>query len=539
MSQYVIYMGLLGVIVIVGIAAKKTPAPAPLILVIAGMVLSFVPHFSNIRLHPDIVMNIFLPLLVYEASVYLSWSDIKQNMRPIILLSIGHVVFITILVAYAAHAMIPGLSWPLALVLGAVISPPDDIAIISIANKIQIPQKIVTILSGEGLLNDATALIIFRFSLAAALTNEYSTINAVSDFFIVIILETLYGILLGHILGNINLRLQDPKIHVLLSILSPFLAYLPAVKFGGCGVIATVVTAFVVTHNFQERFTPDVRLLSRAIWETLGYGLSSILFLLVGLNFQITLDKITQIPFKQLWLYATVITLAVIVGRFAWVYPTTYLPRLLFPWLVKKHPYPPWQFPFIVSWSGMRGGISLAAALSVPYLSTQIGETDLRYLIIFLVFCVITATLLLQGISLPWLLEIIGASHLRKRERGHEHICEFMARSVMTDAVIRWLTDYRMQLKQDRNTLQEVNLQLLEYRTLKKRLDEILKQRDGDFHLHKKSKYNSATFIFAQVIEVERIALIQLWKEGRVPFKIKNKLLEQLDLRAKRYPRMG
>ncbi|VVC77058.1 Sodium, potassium, lithium and rubidium/H(+) antiporter [Aquicella siphonis] len=534
MGQYVVYMWLLGVIVIVGMAAKKTPAPAPLILVITGMVLSFAPHFSDIRLHPDIVMNIFLPLLVYEASVYLSWPDIKQNLQPIILLSIGHVVFITILVAIAAHALIPGLSWPLALVLGSVISPPDDVAIISIAEKIQIPQKIVTILSGEGLLNDATALIIFRFSLAAALTNEFSAVDAISDFFTVIALESLYGIVLGNILGKIKLQLLDPKIHVLLSILSPFLAYLPAVKLGGCGVIATVVTGFVVSHHYQERFSPEVRLLSRAIWETLGYGLSSVLFLLVGLHFQITLDKIALIPFKQLWLYATVITLIVILGRFAWVFPTTYLPRLLFPSLVKNN-LPPWQFPFIVSWSGMRGGISLAAALSVPYLATHIGDTDLRYLIIFLVFCVITATLLLQGISLPWLLEIIGASHIRSREKGDEHLCEFIARSEMTNAVLRWLTDYKAQLKEDRNTLHEVNLQLLEYRALKKRLEEIIHHDDADYHLRKTSKYNAAMFVFAQIIEVERTALIQLWRDGKVTFKIKNKLLEQLDLRSKRY----
>ncbi len=534
MNQYEIYIGLLGIIVLVGVTTRKIPAPTPLLLVIIGMLLSYIPYFPTVKLNPDIVMNIFLPLLIYETSAYISWPDMKFNKRPIALLSIGHVIFITVLVAIAAHALIPELSWPLAFVLGSVISPPDDVAIVSIAEKIRMPQRVLTILTGEGLLNDATALIIFRFSLAAVVTHEFSAISAFSNFMTVVVCETLYGFLLGHVIGKFRLKIHEPKLHMMMSILTPFLAYLPAVQLGGSGVLATVVTGLVISHYYLEHFTPEVRLLWHAVWETIGFTLTSILFLLVGLHLRAILEQISSIPMQQLSIYAVVISLIVIVGRFIWVYPSAYVPRYLFSAIRKKDPYPPWQYPFIVSWAGMRGGISLAAAMSVPYLSATIGNADVRFLIIFLVFSVITATLLIQGLTLPWLLKIIGVEHYGKHEIDDEHIGELSARYEMSNAALHWLKEYKQQIKSDPAMLEQVNLQILEYLASTKRLRTIVDHYDPNYHMQHISKRKSLTLILTQIIEVERSVLNQLWREEKITFKTKNKLLEQLDLRAKR-----
>lgn len=537
MIQYVIFMSLIAIIILVGVTLRKIPIPPPLVLVVVGMLLSFLPYFSTVKLNPEVVMNIFLPFLVYEATAYLSWPDVKINKRPIALLSIGHVIFITVLVAIVAHFLIPDLSWPLAFVLGSVIAPPDDVAIIAIAEKVKMPYRIVTVLIGEGLLNDATALTIFRFSLAVVITHTFSASHMLINFILVIIGETLYGILLGHLLGQIRLRIPEPNLHILMSLLTPFLAYLPAVKLGGSGVLATVVTGFVLAHSYAERFTPDVRLLWTAIWKTLGFTLSSILFLGVGLHFRNTLNQISFLSIQQLWIYAVIITLVVIIGRFFWVYPIVYLPRILFPSILKKDPYPPWQYPFIISWAGMRGGISLAAALSIPYLPATAGHFDLRYLIIFLVFSVIIGTLLVQGLTLTWLLKVLGVDKMGHGETVNEHINELSARSQMANAVLDWLIAYKLQIKNDPILLEQVNYQIQEYQALTKHLRNIVNHYDPLYHLKPFSKRKVATVLFAQIIEIERDVLIQLWRKGSISFKTKNKLREKLDLRASRFSR--
>jgi NhaP-type Na+/H+ or K+/H+ antiporter len=246
MDQFEIHIWLLGIVVCVGILGKKLSAPTPLLLVIAGMLLSFVPHFPQIKLHEDLVLNFYLPLLVYESTALISWPEVKLNKRPIALLSIGHVIFITVLVAVTAHALIPELSWPLAFVLGAVVSPPDDVAIFAIADKVTLPKRVLTVLMGEGLLNDACALILFRFSLAAVITHEFYPLQAFYQFIAIIVLETIYGYVLGHLIGQLRLRIHDPMLQIIISVLTPFLAYLPAVRLGGSGVLATVVTGLVI-----------------------------------------------------------------------------------------------------------------------------------------------------------------------------------------------------------------------------------------------------------------------------------------------------
>jgi NhaP-type Na+/H+ or K+/H+ antiporter len=271
MEQLITYTALFSVIVILGQIFNKSTIPLSLILVIVGMILCMIPNFPLITLNPDVVLNIFLPVLIYQISTASSWKDLKKNRWPIASLSFGHVIFITILVAVTIHTLIPELGWPLAFVLGSVISPPDDVAIVTIADKIRMPTRIVTLLEGEGMLNDATALIIFRFSLAAVVTHQFYPLQALTTFVIVIIGETLYGLALGYAIGKLRLRIKNPVLHIMASILTPFLAYLPPEQLGGSGIIATVAVGSVIGHVYSVRFTPEFRLISKAVWPTLAF----------------------------------------------------------------------------------------------------------------------------------------------------------------------------------------------------------------------------------------------------------------------------
>ncbi len=533
MGLFEFYIGFLGIIVCVGVIARNILVPAPLLLVVAGMLISLLPHFPHIEIKPELVLNIFLPLLIYQISATTSWRDVKKNLRPIALLSVGHVLFITLVVAVITHAIIPGMTWPMAFVLGAVISPPDDVAIIAIAQKIQLPQRIITILTGEGLLNDATALILFRFALAAVITQQFSAPQAFAEFFTIIIAETAYGLALGYIIGELRMKIRDPTLEMMLSLLTPFLAYLPAVQLGGSGVLATVVTGSVIGHHFLERYSAEARLLARAIWDTIGFALQSVLFLLVGLNLRMILENIASIPMQQLLFYSSITTVTVIVGRFIWVFSATYLPRFFSKSLRKKDPYPPWQYPFVVSWAGMRGGISLAAALAVPTATVNRGAIDLKDLLIFLVFCIITATLLIQGLTLPWLLRVLGITKIGLREKKDEYLAELNARKLMTKAGLHWLHDYKASMADDATQLEEVKLQIREYQILKKRLDDMIQNHQENTIENAAYQFKCTVHIATQLIEIEKETLTALWHDAKISHTIRTKLLEQLDLHAK------
>lgn len=537
MEKIATYVLLFSIIVLLGQLFRKSIIPIPLILVLAGMLLSYVPYFPKVTLDPQLVLDVFLPLLVYEITAFSSWREIKREFRPISLLSIGHVVFITLLVAMFMRILIPGLSWPLAILLGAVVSPPDDVAIISIAEKIRLPRRVLIILEGEGVFNDAAALIIFRFALAAIFTANYSIINASLGFIAVIIGETLYGLVLGNVMGMLRSKIDNPMLHIIASILTPFFAYLPPVSLGGCGVLATAITGFIIGNFYALRFTPLFRTISRSLWPGLAFALEGLIFLLMGLDLRDIIFRMSSVPLSKLFIYALSITLLVIIGRFIWVFGfNILLPRALFPHIRKKDPYPPWQIPFLISWAGVRGGISLAAALSVPFLP-PISGINPRDLIIFLVFCVIFVTLILQGLSLPWVIKKLGLDKVGRHEKYSEHIAELKARVQMTKAALRWLNEYKEQLTEHKTVTSEIRLQILQYKNLLKELENRLKDHSETPHHHsEKKEIRNETCLIAQIIEVEREELIKLWQEDKISLALRNKLIDRLDHQFQHLP---
>lgn len=535
MQQIETFIFLFAIIIAVAQLFNKIALPVSLFLVIVGIILSLIPNFPIIQLSPEVVLNIFLPILVYQIASFSSWIDIRKNLRQVALLSVGHVLFITILVALVIHYFIPQLGWPLAFVLGAVLSPPDDVAIVTIAEKIRLPRRVTAILIGEGLLNDATALTIFRIALAAVITNQFIISTAITQFLMIIILETVYGVVVGYLLGEVRRRLTNTTLHMMASLLTPFLAYIPAVALGGSGIIATAVAGFLIGHRYAVKFTPEFRLVSRALWPTMTFIIDCILFLWVGLEAKSIYDGISAISITSLIFYASLVVLTLIIGRFIWVFVfVLILPRLLFPSIKKKDPYPPWQFPFIVSWAGMRGSISLAAALAVPFLPNSVEGANPRYFLIYLVFSAIVSTFLLQGLTLPWVMKKIGIRKYSDAEHYNEHLAEIHAKEQITDAIVRWLKRYQREIKNNPKLLTRVKVYIQQYEMQKSELKETISQHEDGSKTHDESiEERDESFLQLQIAEIERIILIDLWRQGKISFDARNRLLDKLDHRSK------
>jgi Na+/H+ antiporter len=529
LSQLYTYIGLLGIISLVGILFRKTTIPIGLILVVVGMILSLFKQIPHVALDPQLVLTIFLPVIVYQASAYTPLREIKKYRRAIELLSVGHVFFITGLVAITVHLLIPQYGWPLAFLLGAIISPPDDVAIITIAEKINLPQRLIIILESEGMLNDATALILFRFSLAAMITHQFSIFMAVTDFFIIVIAETCYGVLLAYIIGNLRVKFTDPTLQVTVSILTPFLAYIPAQQLGGSGVLATVVTGLVIGNFFLGRFTPEIRIVGRAVWITIAFVLQNILFLLVGFDFRIIVERISFISYGVLLWYTLVVIFVLIIGRFIWIFTSVNLQRLKF-LRPKNYIFPPWQYLFVVSWAGMRGGVSLAAALAVPSILLADGS-NVRDFIVFIVFSCIIATLLIQGLTLPWVMKRLGVHHHKRKEEHSEYISELSARVSIIKASLNWLRKYMKSIKNDPDLSAQIHLHIEQYQLLKKQLIEKIKNHSDSIDHVARSELRIEILLASQLRDVERAELDRLWQSEEISYAVKLKLLQQLDFR--------
>ncbi len=530
MEQVAIYVGFFCLIVIIGQIFSNWWVPLALLLVIIGMLLSFIPHLPTLTLQPNLVLNIFLPSLVYQVSAFSSWKDFKKNIRPISLLSIGHVIFITLIVAVIFHKLINGLSWPLAFVLGAIISPPDDVAIVSIAEKIKIPSTVISILEGEGMLNDAAALTIFRLALAAELTHQFLLQHAIMTFLLILVGETLYGFFIGFVLGRVRQKITSAPLHFLASLLTPFIAYYPPVMLGGSGIISVVLTGFLIGNVYSPGFTPQFRLIGRAMWPALAFGIQSFLYLLVGLDMRTIVKNITAIPFGPLFSYIGALLGVIIIGRFVWVYTIgIYIPKIFFKLIHKKPAYKYWQLPFLISWAGIRGSISLAAALAIPFLPETINGANARDLLIFLVFSVIVFTFVVQGLALPGIIKLIGVEKISQCEQFSEHVAELKTRKKMIVAVLRWLKFYKKQIKPDKRLYEEVKIHIDYYQMQKVKLKERLFEHTySEEHDEEAELIEDASLQF-QILEIERAEVLGLWRKGEISLAVREKLLDQLD----------
>jgi monovalent cation/hydrogen antiporter len=399
---------LLVAVTVVAAAARRFGLPGPILLVLSGIAASFIPGLPSVRLDPQFVLVLVLPPLLYSAALSSSLVSIRRYRRAIGLLSVGYVLFSTVVVGVVASALLPGLPRDVAFVLGALVAPPDAVAASAVGRRVGLPRQILTILEGESLVNDATALTAFRVATAAVVSGGFSWAEAGARFLLASIGGVAVGLAVAFLVLAVRRRLDDPLVENALSLLTPFAAFLPAEAAGASGVLAVVVTGLLLGHHAPLTTGSASRLQAQAVWRMIDFILEGVVFALIGLQLRGILDALSRYSPAQLATYALVVVAAVIAGRFVWVFPATYLPRLLSAKIRAAEPSPPWQGVFVVSWAGMRGVVSLAAAYVVPRTTANGSPFPARDLLLFLTFAVIVATLVVQGATLPMLIRRLG-----------------------------------------------------------------------------------------------------------------------------------
>ncbi|HZS18969.1 MAG TPA: Na+/H+ antiporter [Candidatus Udaeobacter sp.] len=382
------------------LVARKVALPYPVVLVLVGLVLSFIPRLPEVKLDPNVVFYFFLPPLLYPAALFTSWRDFRRNLRPIVLLAIGLVLFTMVVVACVVHALIPSLPWAAAFALGAIVSPPDAVAATSVITRLPVPHRIVSILEGESLLNDATALVALQFAVAALVTGKFSLGQASLHFVWAAVGGIGFGLLVGVAMRWVQRHLDDPPVQITISLLTPFLAYLPAERVHASGVLAVVTTGIYLGWYSPLILTARYRLQAFAFWEIVVFLLNGFVFTAIGLQLPEILKSLEGESLFSPIENALLVSAAVVLVRMAWVFPGAYLPFLLHK-RTRRDSLPEWRNVAVMGWSGMRGVVSLAAAFALPYILPNGSPFPGRNYILFLTFGVILVTLLFQGLTLP------------------------------------------------------------------------------------------------------------------------------------------
>jgi len=395
-------LALLFVVMLLVMLAKKLNVAYPIFLVLAGLGVSLIPGTPEMQLDPEVIFLIFLPPLLYEAAWYTSWKDFWKWKRPIGLLAFGLVFFTSVAVAFFTNSLIPGFTLSLGFLLGGIISPPDAIAAATVLKGLPVPKRLLTILEGESLVNDASSLIVFRFALAAVITGTFSFEVAAGQFFLVAGMGVVVGLAIAHLMYAIHKYLPTtPAIDATLTVMTPYILFLTAEHFGFSGVMAVVSGGLFISFRSHEIFvTGSTRLNMLGVWTTLIFAMNTLVFILIGLELPHIVNELGHDAITQGIRYGLLISAIIIVLRFVWVFPAAYIPRLISA-KVRKEVHPGWKGPIIISWAGMRGVVSLATALSIPVTLSNGTPFPYRSLILLITFVVILVTLVFQGLTLP------------------------------------------------------------------------------------------------------------------------------------------
>jgi CPA1 family monovalent cation:H+ antiporter len=519
MSVFEIAFGLLALAVLASTFVPRLKMPFEVVLLLGSLILGFVPHVPKLTLDSHLVFFLFLPPILFAAAYFTSWRDFKNNLRPISLLAIGLVLFTTFMVAFVMRLLIPAMSWPVAIVLGAMISPPDASAATSITRKLGIPRRLVTIIEGESLVNDATALVLYRLAVAAAASGSMLFSTALSRF----VWMGAGGVAVGFAIGfagiALNKRMIDNSAQILISFLTAFAAYGVGEHFSVSGVIATVTAGLYFGRRLPEFAEPEIRLESKGDWDLVLFVINGFVFTLMGLQLSTVLENLTEYSWKSLALYATVLSVLVVVVRFVWVFPATYIPRWIIPGLRRRDPTPKWQPVVVLSYTAMRGIVSLAASLALPEVLPSGAAFPYRDLLIFLTYTTILTTLLIPAFTLPWLLRVLGI------EAGDENYRENVAaRKVTAQAVIDAMPALAQKHPRVRPFIEQLRdrynrrVQTFESNLAKQPFSQLF---DEDMHIRR---------VLRETIDVERRALIGLRSRGGIHDEVFHEINRELDL---------
>ena len=514
-----VFLLLLVFIVVFGALARRLQTPFPIVLVIAGLLVSFIPGLPRVTLDPDLVFFVLLPPLLYAGAWMTSWRDFSYNLVSIVSLAVGLVAFTVLGVAFTARTAFAGFDWRLGVVLGAVVAPTDALATTSIAKRLGVPRRIVDVLGGESLVNDATGLLALEFGIAMVVYGE--TPGLASGFLRLawLIASGLgVGLVLGRLVEWFELHIDDAPIEITVTILVPYAAYLAAQAIHASGVLAVVASGLYLSRQSTRFFSPRVRIQVYAVWNTLTFILNGVVFVLIGLQLPYVVAGIRgQYGLGALLLYGALFSAVVILLRLLWVFPGAQLSYFIRRRLLgQQENTPPPRHTFVLGWSGMRGVIALAAAMSLPQTLSDGSPFPHRNLIIFLTFCVIVATLVGQGLSLPAVIRALGLSDAQGQN------CELVeAQRIVLEAALHHIEEARARDERRWARLYEDLAQ--HYR---ERLEAIADSPDGDGP-EVQRKYNELAL---EVLQVERETAIRLRNEGRIGDEVLRQIEHDLDL---------
>jgi len=501
------------------VLAPMLRIPYPILLVLGGLALGFVPGLPHLELRPDVVLVAILPPLLYAAAFFTSLRDLRRNARPLTLLSVGLVLTTTVAVAAVCHAFVDDLSWPVCFVLGAIVAPTDAVAATAIASRLGLPRRLVAIIEGESLINDATALVAYGFAVTAVLTGSFSFWHATWRFVVNVLGGIAIGVAVGFVIRQVRRRLDHSPTEIAIALLSGYFAYLPAEAAGVSAVLAAVSVGVYVGWYTPELTTPQTRLQGDAVWGILVFLLNALLFGLVGLQLRPILEGLPGLSSSHLIEDAAIVSGAVIITRILWVYPGTYVPRFLFRRVRERDPSPPWQVPTVIAWAGMRGAVSLAAALALPLTTHAGARFPQRDLVIFLVFTVILATLVFQGLTLPILIKV-----LRLEDDGLAAKEESKARIHAAEAALARLDELASEDWVREDTAERLRgLYRFRQNRFAARFD------DGDDGAIEQQSQNFQR-LRRELLDAERRAVVELRRQGRINDEIMNLVQRDLDL---------
>jgi Na+/H+ antiporter len=514
-------LAIIAAVALLLVAAERTNIPYPILLVVGGLGLGFIPGIPAVELPPDLVLIAVLPPLLYGAAFFTSLRDLRENAFAITLLAIGLVLCTTVIVAVVAYELIPGLGWSEAFVLGAVVSPTDPTAATAIAERLGLPRRLVALIEGESLVNDGTALVAYKFAVVAVVSGTFSFADAAGSFAVSVVGGIGVGLGVGFLVRNVRMKISDPALAITVSLMSGYFAYLPAVAMGVSGVLAAVTIGIYMGWYTPELTTWQTRLQGVAVWEITFFILNALLFALIGLQLPVIVDALAGYSPARLVGYAAGVSLAVIAARFLWVVPGTYVTA----WMRRrKRPIQnPGRASLILGWAGMRGAVSLAAALAIPLTTDAGGAFPNRELIIFLTFGVILTSLVVQGLSFPPLLKLIGLEDEGRTEKE-----ETKARIYATEAALARLEELADEDWVRDDTLERVrgmfNFRRQRFRS---RFDP---ESDGDLE----SRSLDYQRLLRELLVAERRAVFDLRRERRIDDVVMRRVIRDLDLEEAR-----
>jgi len=525
-----VFLLLLLFVVVFGLLSKKLKIPYPIVLVLGGLLLSLVPGIPRISLNPDVVFFVILPPLLYSAAWLTSWRDFSYDLASILFLAFGLVTFTVLGVTVLGYWFRPGFDWRVGLVLGAVVAPTDAIAATAISKRIGLPKHIIDILEGESLLNDSTALLALEFGLALLVGGQRPTFTfGVLRLTYLIAVGILIGLVIGEVVYLVENRIDDGPIEIALSILTPYITYLTADTFHASGVLAVVACGLYLSRKSTEFFSPTVRLQVWAVWNSLDFILNGLVFVLIGLQLPYVLGNITNHRPGILLTYAVSFSALLILLRLVWTFPGAYAGNLIRRRILHHNePIPSARQTFIVGWMGMRGVISLAAAIGLPRTFKDGSPFAQRSMIIFLTFSVILVTLVLQGLTLPPLIRALGLAAAPESPSVYRE--EQDARRAILNAALQYLGQIR-----DKATPELVEICDDLSQRYRSRLASLSKEGTLSTDGIGPGFYKQYVEVYRKLLKIERQTAVRLRNERRISDEVLRELQRELDLSESKF----